>query len=173
MYGFFNNKRIVLYDTLVQQCTEKQVVAVLAHELGHWKLRHTPFLFVMSQFLILAQFSLFALLRSSEALYSSFGFDGVLKPAFISLVLFQMISSPMDAVLMYGQNIISRRFEFQADRFAVDLNKTEDLKTALITISKENKSAMNVDPLYSAYHYSHPPLVERLKAIDAAGKKLS
>eukprot|EP01023_Acetabularia_acetabulum_P055704 TRINITY_DN6450_c0_g2_i1.p1 TRINITY_DN6450_c0_g2~~TRINITY_DN6450_c0_g2_i1.p1 ORF type:complete len:454 (-),score=47.08 TRINITY_DN6450_c0_g2_i1:541-1821(-) len=173
MYGFFNNKRIVLYDTLVEQCTEKQVVAVLAHELGHWKLRHTPILFVMSQLLIIAQFSLFGLLRSSDSLYRSFGFEEGLKPVFISLILFQLISQPMDAVLMFGQNVISRMFEFQADRFAVDLEKTEDLKAALVTLQKENKSSVNVDPLYSAYHYSHPPLVERLKAIDATGKKMS
>lgn len=68
-------------------------------------------------------------------------------------------------------NILSRRFEFQADAFAVSLGKAEELKQALKILDAKNRSAVNVDPLYSAYHHSHPPLVERLTAVDAATKK--
>lgn len=97
MYGFFNNKRIVLFDTLIKQCSEEQVVAVLAHELGHWKLRHTPINFIMGQAIMLVQFGLFTLIRNSDSLYESFGFTEA-KPAFIAFVLFQFILSPVDEV---------------------------------------------------------------------------
>lgn len=170
MYGFFKNKRIVLYDTLINQCSEEQVVSVLAHELGHWKLRHTPILFVVGQTVMFIEFMIFTVIRATPGLYESFGF-GAARPAFIALILFQFISSPVDEVIHYLQNIISRRFEFQADGFAVSLGQGKPLRGALLKLEEENKSAMNVDPWYSAYHYSHPPLVERLKAIDAAVKK--
>lgn len=170
MYGFFNNKRIVLYDTLLEQCSEEQVVAVLAHELGHWKLRHTAVLFIVSQVVMLAQFSLFAWLRASDSLFTSFGFHDA-KPAFMSFILFQYVSAPIDEVIHFLSNIVSRMFEFQADGFAVGLGHATELKEALLKLEEQNKGSMNVDPLYSAYHYSHPPLVERLKAIDAGAKK--
>jgi STE24 endopeptidase len=77
---------------------------------------------------------------------------------------------PAQVVSLLG-NVLSRRFEFQADAFAVDLGRATDLRGALLKLDRENRSACNVDPWYSAYHYSHPPLVERLKAIDANYKK--
>lgn len=177
MYGFFNNKRIVLYDTLIQQCSQEQVVAVLAHELGHWKLRHTPQLFTINQLVLLAQFSLFTLVRNSTHLAASFGFGGpaggaaAAAPAFVALILFQFIVSPLDELIHFGSNVVSRIFEFQADNFAVTQGHGEQLRSALLVMEKENKGAMHVDPLYSAYHYSHPPLVDRLEAIDRAVKK--
>ena len=166
MYGFFNNKRIVLYDTLLSQCTDNQVVAVLAHELGHWKLRHTPVLFVASQCLLAAQLSLFAVARFAPGLYSSFGFVPGERPALAAMMLFQLIIGPVDEVLGLLQNVISRAFEFQADAFGASLGWGAELKAALCVLDKENKGAPNVDRWYSAYHYSHPPLPERLAAID-------
>ncbi|GLC34010.1 hypothetical protein PLESTB_000828300 [Pleodorina starrii] len=178
MYGFFNNKRIVLYDTLIQQCSEEQVVAVLAHELGHWKLRHTPQLFVVNQVIMLSQFCLYTLVRNSTALPAAFGFGsgaavgaGGAAPAFVSLILFQFIVSPLDELIHYGSNVVSRMFEFQADAFAVKTGHGPELRAALLKMEEENKGAMHVDPWYSSYHYSHPPLVDRLKAIDGAQKK--
>lgn len=170
MYGFFKNKRIVLYDTLIGQCSEEQVVAVLAHELGHWKLRHTPKLFAMNQVLVLIQFSLFMLVRNSRGLPASFGFAAP-APVFVTLVLFQFIVGPIDEVVHYASNVVSRSFEFQADGFAVSLGHGGSLRTALLKMEEENKASMNVDPLFSAYHYSHPPLVDRLRAIDSGLKK--
>ncbi|GIL78776.1 hypothetical protein Vretimale_269 [Volvox reticuliferus] len=178
MYGFFNNKRIVLYDTLIQQCSEEQVVAVLAHELGHWKLRHTPQLFLVNQTVVVFQFCLYMLVRNSTVLPAAFGFGtgpavgaSGAAPAFVSLILFQVIMSPVDEVIHYLSNVISRRFEFQADNFAVRTGHGADLRAALLKMEEENKGAMHVDPWYSAYHYSHPPLVDRLRAIDGAEKK--
>ncbi|KAF6266083.1 peptidase family M48-domain-containing protein [Scenedesmus sp. NREL 46B-D3] len=160
MYGFFNNKRIVLFDTLIKECSEEQVVAVLAHELGHWKLRHTPINFVMSQFITLANFLLFA----------GFGF-GKSRPAFIAFVLFQYLVTPVDEVIGFFTNAVSRRFEYQADGFAVQQGKGTELRQALLKLEETNKASLNVDPLYSAYHHSHPHITERLAAIDAALKK--
>jgi STE24 endopeptidase len=172
MYGFFKNRRIVLYDTLIQQCDEDQVTAVLAHELGHWKLGHTIFLFISTQVILGAQMGLFAALRGAPGLYESFGFIGSgNQPALAALVLFQMIIGPLDEFLGLLNNMVSRMFEFQADAFGVQLGKGKHLKEALCILDKENKGPPNVDPWYSTYHYSHPPLPERLKAISAKEKK--
>lgn len=170
MYGFFKNKRIVLYDTLIDQCKENQVVAVLAHELGHWKLGHTLKNLVLTQMQMLCTFALFSLVRTSKGLFTSFGFVDQ-QPAFIAYTLFSIISAPVNEVVGLLSNILSRRFEFQADAFAVSLGKGEELKEALKILDAKNRSAVNVDAWYSAYHHSHPPLVERLTAVDAATKK--
>lgn len=170
MYGFFKNKRIVLYDTLIQQCkNEDEIVAVIAHELGHWKLNHTTYSFIAVQILTLLQFGGYTLVRNSTDLFRSFGFDT--QPVLIGLIIFQHTVIPLQHLVSFGLNLVSRAFEFQADAFAVKLGYAKDLRPALVKLQEENLSAMNTDPLYSAYHYSHPPLVERLRAIDGQDKK--
>ncbi|KAL3678742.1 hypothetical protein R1sor_021698 [Riccia sorocarpa] len=169
MYGFFNSKRIVLYDTLIQQCKEEEVVAVLAHELGHWKLSHTMYSFVAMQVLTLLQFGGYTLVRNSTDLFRSFGFSS--QPVLIGLVLFQHTIMPLHHLVSFGLNLVSRAFEFQADAFARKLGYAENLRGGLIKLQEENLSAMNTDPWYSAYHYSHPPLVERLQALELSAKK--
>ncbi|KAI3996044.1 hypothetical protein MKX01_038444 [Papaver californicum] len=170
MYGFFKNKRIVLYDTLIQQCKdEEEVVAVIAHELGHWKLNHTTYSFIAVQILTLLQFGGYTLVKNSKDLFQSFGFDT--QPVLIGLVLFQHTVIPIQSLVSFGLNLVSRAFEFQADAFAKKLGYTTALRGGLIKLQEENLSAMNTDPWYSAYHYSHPPLVERLAALDEMDKK--
>ncbi|BBN19890.1 STE24 endopeptidase [Marchantia polymorpha subsp. ruderalis] len=169
MYGFFNSKRIVLYDTLIQQCKEEEVVAVLAHELGHWQLSHTMYSFVAMQVLTLLQFGGYTLVRNSTDLFRSFGFST--QPVLIGLVLFQHTIMPLQHLVSFGLNLVSRAFEFQADAFARKLGYADSLRGGLIKLQEENLSAMNTDPWYSAYHYSHPPLVERLQALDKYTKK--
>ncbi|KAF8652934.1 hypothetical protein HU200_062363 [Digitaria exilis] len=89
MYGFFKNKRIVLYDTLIQQCSNEDViVSVIAHELGHWKLNHTIYFFVAVQLLMFLQFGGYTLTRNSKDLFRSFGFND--KPKIIGLIIFQV-----------------------------------------------------------------------------------
>ncbi|KAL8111290.1 hypothetical protein AgCh_019127 [Apium graveolens] len=126
---------------------EEEIVAVIAHELGHWKLNHTMFTFVAVQILSFSQFGGYTLVRNSKDLFQSFGFDT--QPVLIGLFLFQHTVMPLQRVVSFALNLVSRAFEFQ----------------------EENLSAMNTDPWYSAYHYSHPPLVERLAAIDEPDKK--
>ncbi|CAL9044647.1 unnamed protein product [Musa banksii] len=170
MYGFFNNKRIVLYDTLIQQCTnEEEVVAVIAHELGHWKLNHTMYSFIAVQILTFLQFGGYTLVRNSKDLFESFGFDT--QPILIGLIIFQHTVIPLQHLVNFGLNLVSRTFEFQADAFAKKLGYAKALRAGLIKLQEENLSAMNTDPWYSAYHYSHPPLVERLTAIEEPDNK--
>ncbi|XP_078446100.1 peptidase family M48 family protein isoform X2 [Wolffia australiana] len=171
MYGFFKNKRIVLYDTLIQQCTnEDEIVAVIAHELGHWKLRHTMYSFIAVQVLSFLQFGGYTLVRNSKDLFRSFGFDT--QTVLIGLMIFQHTVIPLQHIVSFGLNLISRAFEFQADAFGKKLGFAANLRAALVKLQEENLSAMNTDPWYSAYHYSHPPLVERLAALDELDKKM-
>ncbi|CAA7410970.1 unnamed protein product [Spirodela intermedia] len=170
MYGFFKNKRIVLYDTLIQQCAnEDEIVAVIAHELGHWKLNHTMYSFIAVQVLSFLQFGGYTLVRNSKDLFRSFGFDT--QPVLIGLMIFQHTVIPLQHIVSFGLNLISRAFEFQADAFGKKLGFAASLRAALVKLQEENLSAMNTDPWYSAYHYSHPPLVERLAALDELDKK--
>lgn len=126
-----------------------------------------PVTFALGQALALAQFSLFAAVRTAPGLYESFGFTGA-KPAVIALVLFGYLSAPLDEILHVMTNAVSRRFEYDADAFAVSLGMGRQLRGGLLHLEATNKAALNVDPLYSAYHYSHPPLCQRLAAIDEA-----
>jgi STE24 endopeptidase len=170
MYGFFKNKRIVLYDTLIQQCKkDEEIVAVIAHELGHWKLNHTMYSFLAVQVLTFLQFGGYTLVRNSTDLFQSFGFDT--QPVLIGLIIFQHTVIPLQHLVSFGLNLVSRSFEFQADAFAQKLGYGSDLRAGLVKLQEENLSAMNTDSWYSAYHYSHPPLVERLAAIDESDKK--
>ncbi|CAA6673732.1 unnamed protein product [Spirodela intermedia] len=155
MYGFFKNKRIVLYDTLIQQCAnEDEIVAVIAHELGHWKLNHTMYSFIAVQVLSFLQFGGYTLVRNSKDLFRSFGFDT--QPVLIGLMIFQHTVIPLQHIVSFGLNLISRAFEFQADAFGKKLGFAASLRAALVKLQEENLSAMNTDPWYSAYHYSHP-----------------
>ncbi|GBG61826.1 hypothetical protein CBR_g23782 [Chara braunii] len=164
MYGFFNNKRIVLYDTLIAQCNdESEVVATLAHELGHWKLSHTVYNLCISQILALVQCAGYAVVRNSRALFESFGFS--VQPVVIGFMLYEHIITPVHHLVSFAMNLLSRSFEFQADAFAKKLGYGSQLRGALIKMQEENLSTMNTDPWYSAYHYSHPPLVDRLSAL--------
>lgn len=170
MYGFYNNKRIVIYDTLIQQCKdEEEVVAVIGHELGHWKLNHTMYSFVAMQVLTLLQFGGYTLVRNSKDLFESFGFQT--QPVLVGLLIFQHTIMPIHHLVSFALNLVSRAFEFQADGFAKKLGYGAHLRAGLIKLQEENLSAMNTDPWYSAYHYSHPPLVERLAALDGSDEK--
>lgn len=162
-YGFFSNKRIVIYDTLIQDSTTDEVVAVLAHEIGHWKHNHIFINLFISQVHLFALFYLFNQMITNKDLYVSFGFSEM--PIMIGFLLFQMVYSPVEFVLGFFMNILSRKHEFQADHYAKDLGYEKDLKSGLIKLHVSNLGNMNPDPLYSAFHYSHPPLVERLNAL--------
>lgn len=164
------SKRIVLYDTLIEQSSQAQVVAVLAHELGHWKRNHTMKNMVLMQLLTVFQFWLFGLVLHSRHMYEEFGFYNE-TPTFVGLMLFSCIYSPVSHVLTFVMNLLSRKFEYEADAFAVSLGHGDELKSGLITLHKENKGTMIPDSWYSAYHHSHPPLLQRLDAIDQLLRK--
>nr|XP_034593860.1 CAAX prenyl protease 1 homolog [Setaria viridis] len=166
MYGFYKNKRIVLYDALIQQSSnEDEIVSVITHELGHWKLNHALYSFLAFQLLMFLQFGGYTLVRNSKGLFKSFGFSD--QPIIIGLIIFQYAIMPLQHLLNFCFNLVSRAFEYQADAFAKNLGYAPQLRAALVKLQEENLFAMNTDPWYSSYHhYSHPPLVERLQALE-------
>jgi len=164
MYGFWWNKRIVLYDTLLSQTkNEQDVVAVLAHELGHWKMNHTTSNLIIAQILLFTNFFCYGLVMNTDQMYTDFGFES--KPVVVGLLLFSFLFSPVEHVIGFCMNMMSRKFEYEADAFAQKLGYADNLRSGLVAISKENKGDLNPDGFYSAYHHSHPTLVERLKAL--------
>jgi len=174
MFGFGNNKRIVLFDTLMQQVKDDEILAILGHELGHWKLGHTLTNFCVTQVYFGVAFYFFSLCFKSHDLYAAFGFDHPKQavPTVIALMLFfQTLWAPVDKVLSFVLTVFSRYCEFAADKFSVDLGMSQKLQSGLCKIHLENLGAMCPDPWYSMYHYSHPPLVERLSAMMELDKK--
>jgi len=174
MFGFGKNMRIVLFDTFIVQVSDNEILAILGHELGHWKLGHTWSNFIVTQVYTAASFYCFSLCYNSTDLYRAFGFDGVDRPVptMIALLLFfQTIWAPVDKILSFVMTLFSRMNEFAADKFSSDLGMGKALQTGLCKISLENLGAMCPDPLYATYHYSHPPLVERLSAMTELEKK--
>ncbi|TYZ59705.1 hypothetical protein PybrP1_011110 [[Pythium] brassicae (nom. inval.)] len=173
-FGLFKSKRIVIFDTLLAQATPDEIVAILGHELGHWQLAHLPQSFALQQLHLLACFYVFGRCMHDGALFASFGFAARdAQPVLVGFLLFsQTVWAPVEHALAFLSTLLTRRNEFQADAFAVALGHARALKSGLTKLALENLANMNPDPLYSAYHYSHPPLVERLNAITASAKKL-
>ncbi|KAL2057228.1 hypothetical protein ABVK25_002281 [Lepraria finkii] len=163
-YGLPWKKHIVIYDTLIEKSETEEVVAVLAHELGHWSLGHTTKLLGIAQFHMFYIFALFSVFINNRSLYQSFGFHKDF-PIIIGFILFSDALSPMDTVVKLLMNILSRTFEFQADEFAVKLGYSTDLAKSLIKLQIQNLSTMDADWMYSSYHFSHPILPERLGAL--------
>lgn len=149
----------------IEPCTTEEILGVLAHELGHWKLNHTLKNFIISQAINFASFAFFGQLMYFQPMFSSFGFPTTTPTLIGILIVFQYIFRPAYAVLTFILTALSRHYEFQADAFADKLGYGSPLRSALVKLQKNNLSDMDPDPLYSLYHYSHPPLVERLAAI--------
>ncbi|KAI9748257.1 MAG: hypothetical protein M1815_003413 [Lichina confinis] len=169
-FGLPWKKHIVIYDTLIEKSDSEEIVAVLGHELGHWSLSHTIKLFGLSQFHAFYILALFSLFINNKSLYEAFGFTTE-RPILIGLVLFNQILAPMDIVISFTSNIISRKFEFEADEFAVRLGYAKELASSLIKLQVQNLSTMDADWLYATYHYSHPILPERLAALGWRGQQ--
>ncbi|KAH9904724.1 peptidase family M48-domain-containing protein [Xylariomycetidae sp. FL2044] len=164
-FGLPWKKHIVIYDTLIEKSKEEEVVAVLAHELGHWKLGHTTRLFGVSQLHVFYIFTLFSVFINNNSLYTDFGFIKE-HPIIIGFILFSDALAPMDTIIKLGMNVMSRRFEFQADEFARGLGYKAELAASLIKLQIQNLSTMDADWVYASYHFSHPILSERLKALE-------
>lgn len=227
-YGFFKNKRIVLYDTLLEEytplnkkevetaeeaseekteekveedkteekteeenavekpeekaeekteekkktgCSNDEVVAVLGHELGHWKMNHVLKGIVISQVNLLLIFGVFGALYRYSPLYRAFGFHNS-QPAFIGLILvMQFVFAPYNEVLGFLMTMFSRYNEFQADDFAKGLGYTKLLKSALVKLNTDNLGFPIYDSLFSAWHNSHPPILERIAVLEKDDKK--
>jgi len=169
-YGFCSNKRIVLFDTLLNQMSKEEIVSVMCHELGHWKYSHTLKGLLITEVQLFVTFALFKFVYLNRAFYAAFGFqfeeDGT--PIIIGLILFSHLLSPISLVLTFLHNSLTRSWEYQADDFAVQLDHGQDLYSALVVLFKENKSKLDPDPLFEAYHHNHPSALPRLKALREA-----
>ena len=157
-------KRIVLFDTLLEQMTHDEILAVLAHEVGHWKRRHVLKRIVVTE--IVGFVALFAAhhLLQWDGLPGLVGLPDASFPARVVILGFlgSLISFPFTPLGSWW----SRRHEWDADRFASDLTgRPGDLADALAKLSRDNLSNLHPHPLYAAFHYSHPPVVERLRAL--------
>ena len=159
--GIGKVKRIVLYDTLLELMNENEVLAVLAHEAGHWKKKHVLKMIAVTEIIALAiAYIAFRLLRI-EFLAAIFNIQGASFFAKIVILgfIFSIVSFPVTPFFSY----FSRRHEKEADRFATELTSAPEwLATALMKLSRDNLSNLHPHPIYAKIYYSHPPLVERV-----------
>ncbi|VDK77844.1 unnamed protein product [Litomosoides sigmodontis] len=199
MYGLWNNKRIVLYDTLFdgemkaklkenacfsaeyeeKNCGKEsddemkrklgmhdnEVVAVLGHELGHWAHWHSIIQLVFAEINLLLLLAIFAKFYRSDSLFHAFGFYDS-KPTIIGfMIVFQYITAPYNELISFLLTILSRRLEFEADRFSNKLGYGHELRNALIKLGKDNLILPIDDPIYSMFNHSHPSVLERIAAL--------
>ncbi|HBG71116.1 MAG: hypothetical protein A2W93_02570 [Bacteroidetes bacterium GWF2_43_63] len=161
--GIGPKKRIVLYDTLIEKHTSEEIVAVLAHEIGHYKMKHVTVGFLMSAALNLGMLYLLNILLTRTEFTAALDMEPSLHG---SLLVFALLFSPVSTIIGIVSNIISRRHEFAADSFAWEHTHTTALADALIKLSVDNLSNPTPHPYYVFVNYSHPPVLERLKALD-------
>jgi STE24 endopeptidase len=166
--GMGKIKRIVLFDTLIKQMSIEQGLAVLAHEIGHYQMRHIRRRMILQALFLLAGFYILSLLLEYEPLFRAFG----LNPSHhAALVLFSFLAGPCTFYLTPWMNWLSRKHEYEADRFAVQtLKDGKAMEEALVHLSISNLSNLTPHPWYSAYYYSHPTVAERVAAIRKANR---
>ena len=160
--GMGRVKIIGLFDTLIEKLTTKEVVAVLAHEVGHYKRKHVYTMFAFSNVQTLIMFALMGWLLSKPNLSQALGSD---IPSFhLSILAFFLLFTPLSTLLGLINNSFSRYNEYQADQFSLDTypDSREHMYSALKKLSVESLSNLNPHPLYVAVHYSHPPILARL-----------
>jgi STE24 endopeptidase len=163
--GMGKFRRIVLFDTLQKQLNSDEIVAVLAHEMGHNVKHHIRKFMILSTLLSLAGFYILSLLIDWPQFYSAFNISMANHHA--ALVIFMIASEAFTFMLTPIMNQLSRKNEYEADAFSVE--NTGDKKamiSSLVKLSKENLSNLNPHPAYSFYHYSHPTTIERAQAIE-------
>ena len=162
--GFGPKKRIVLYDTLQNELTEEEIVAVLAHEIGHYKKKHVLFSLLLSVFLTGLMLFLFSMVVNNPVLSQAIGSHST--SFHLGLIVFGILYSPLSLFIGLATNYISRKNEFEADRFVRENFKSEVLAEALKKLSVKNLSNMMPHPVYVFFHYSHPPLLKRLEKLE-------
>lgn len=163
--GFGKEKRITLFDTLIKDLEEEEIVAVLAHEVGHYKRKHI--IYNISISILLTGFTLFILsifINNPEVSLAI----GVHKPSFhAALIGFGILYSPISEITGLVMNIMSRSFEYQADDFAKETYARQPLISSLKKLSKNSLSNLTPHPAYVFMHYSHPPLIARIRNLKA------
>lgn len=172
--GMGKTRRIVFYDTMVKNYSHQELLSVMGHEIGHWKMKHI--LKMIAAVSLLSGMLLFAAsgIAGNPWLYNAIGlgelfgrmgFNGPLIG--VALYVVSILFEPLNLLLSPLRNWQSRKYEYQSDAYSLKLNPSAaDMKGALIKLSQKNLSNLFPHPLYVVFHYSHPPLLARLKAID-------
>lgn len=162
--GFGRFRKIVFFDTLMEKLTEAELLAVLAHEMGHCKLKHIWKMMIASIVQTGIMFFLLSLILNNSDLFEVFGMAHL--SVYASLVFFGFLYSPLNLFTSVLFNRISRSYEFEADSFAASTTAApEHLISGLKILSRENLANLTPHPLYVFLHHSHPPILERIKAL--------
>ena len=165
--GFGKHKRIALFDTLIENQTVPEIVAVLAHEIGHFKKKHILQSMVIGILHTGVMFYLLSIFLSHQGLFEAFYMENAAAtPIYAGLIFFGMLFSPIEMILSVFMQIFSRKNEFEADRYAAETTgDPESMVSALKKLSAHNLSNLTPHPLYVFLNYSHPPVLERIRAI--------
>lgn len=161
--GFGKNKRIALYDTLIENHEDNELVAVLAHEIGHYKKKHIIKNMAISIIQTGIMFFLLSVFLNSQGLYDAFYMDQA--SIYAGLIFFGMLYAPIDMITSIFMQVLSRKYEFEADEFASTTYQKEPMIEALKKLSKDNLSNLTPHPFYVFLNYSHPPVLQRIKEI--------
>jgi len=162
--GFGRNKRIALFDTLIAKHSVREMVAVLGHEIGHYKKRHIIQMTVISILSTGLIFFLLSIFLASPGMYQAFFMER--QPLYAGLLFFGLLYTPLELVLSALTHMLSRKNEYEADRFAAGtIDEPQTLVDALKKLSAGNLSNLTPHPFYVFLNYSHPPLLQRVQAI--------
>lgn len=162
--GFGTAKRIVFFDTLLSRLAPAEIEAVLAHELGHFKLKHVTKRIAVMFLVSLGFLALLGYLKTQPWFYTGLGVDPMLLAGTdaMALILFMLALPVFTFLLSPLTSITSRKHEFEADAFAAKHTQSQDLVSALVKLYEDNASSLTPDPLYSAFYDSHPPASVRI-----------
>jgi STE24 endopeptidase len=161
--GLGSKKRIVLYDTLINDLTTEEIVAVLAHEIGHYKHKHTVSNIIFSIIQTGIMLFIFSIFVNNTELSKAMGSQVVSFQ--LGLIAFGILYSPISTILSLIMNTISRKHEYQADKFAKDYGQANGLISGLKKLTEKNLSNLTPHPYYVYFYYSHPTLYQRINAI--------
>jgi STE24 endopeptidase len=165
---FWPKKRIVLYDTLINDLDINELVWVLAHEIWHYKKKHTFYMLTFS--IIQTGFMLYIFWLALNISEVSLSLWATKSSFHIASIAFWILFTPISMVLWFAWNILSRRNEYEADKFAWINFEPKHLKNALIKLSRKNLSNLRPHPIYELFNYSHPTVLKRLKALEQIEK---
>jgi STE24 endopeptidase len=168
LYGIGNNKRIVLYDTLIKKLLPEEIEAVLGHEIGHWKKSHNIKTLIITFIHVFILFYVFGFFMNDERIFLSFGFQN--KSISMGLYLYFILYIPISYVIDILQFKLIRSFEYEADQYSKELGYSDQLISGLKKLFEKNLSDMDPDPLYSLVNNTHPTLIERVRALNEKKK---
>ncbi|MEY3289781.1 MAG: hypothetical protein RLZZ419_2023 [Pseudomonadota bacterium] len=163
--GLGNNKRIVFFDNLVNSLEDEELEAVLAHELGHFKCKHVIKMLIATAIMSLISLGVLGWLIDQDWFYTGLGVEQPSNAA--ALLLFLLVSSTFTFFMQPISAYFQRKFEFEADDFAASNAKATKMISGLVKLYEENANTLTPDPLYSAFHYSHPPAAIRIAHLES------